>query len=563
MEFTEPNIVGFNNVYGGPVSVPTVPQPSPPNNPLPAAAFNLPPSSAPIATSVSSYMAPSVSQQFLSPSYHPVYSPSVPTFDYRAFGTARLEPTAPTIDFRVFTPPKTVVEITPSPTAAPTKPVQAVVKKTIETDQITYEAIGSIDLVTVERGFFEETQWLFTPYLAQSVGFVLQTYKLTLTFLETTRIVNPIKSDEDESHLFYSIFEVQVRFDLEGPMIDLERFTKAGAKSIVLNFFKGEHLEELLGWLKNKEIPINVIRLYDPDSTPPTPALDEEEPSTDAGGSSGGGSKHALAIILVCITFILLAFAMVFFVKRRKAKMPRNSGKSVESALNSVYSSGSQRDTSVAKLETVPEQEQEQTIEEHDLEQAYIDPFAAFDSTSSGEHLLGGNTIPSGDGEQQEDSEVYQTERVNDEEHLKEPDAEDQERNLYFHDAAAAAQSDCMPFDPISGVSQAALTSLDGHGSLSGLEKEYPDCMPFDPVSGVSQAALTSLDGHGSLSGLEKEYPEFDMFVNVPPQKDQQVSQQHKAIAAEANINRRQWQDEVVLNTRHDQSIGKSLPPLS
>ncbi|KAL7569958.1 hypothetical protein ACA910_008614 [Epithemia clementina (nom. ined.)] len=409
-----------------------------------------PPSSLPIAQPQSSMLptatpvpTPSLTSPVVPPSAsqlhgsQPFYSPVVPT--------------VPSFNFSIFTPPKTVVQLTSAPTVSPTsEPTKAPAQtEIIETDPIAYEAVGKADLSAIEKNFFEQTERLLTPYLAKHVGFVLRNYKLTITFVEDTD--GSQREVQGDLNFYLNIFEIKLRLELYGIPPQLKPFDKEKMQDLVAKFLTGDNLVELINWMNTKDIPIKMIRLYDPNNPSPIPTEGQHDE-----GNSGGVSNPILLASLLCFSLVLLSVAAVFYVKRRTTRL-HGSGKMLESPMNSVYSNGSE-DGSVAvgaRATTSPKIRTEH--QEKDLEHAYEDHFL----DPSTEQLL---PTPY---RLQNSASQNNTERV-----TEETTPEDDERNLYFHDA---------------------LHEEDG------------------------RATLESLDGQGSLNRLSQTYPEFDMFVNVAP----------------------------------------------
>ena len=321
------------------------------------------------------------------------------------------------------------MEIEPDPTPAPTivaAPVQPpILQRQIQSDPIAYETVGEIDLVDVEKEFFKQTQFLLTPYLAKNVGFLLRTYKLTLTFVENTN--EGQSTEEGDSQFFLNIFEITVDFELQGSREDMASFTKETLQQVVANFFKGNNLAELIEWLNNKEIPIRMIREYDPDNASPLPPSSGQDGSD---GDSGGISVLIVVVIIVCFVFVVMAVVVVFYLRKRSQKF-KMFAPHVESPLNSVYSDGDEDGSSPGRLGARGK---------HDLEGAFSDEqFRTIDLT--GDNLVS----PVETTSEQDDIQRLNGAAI----------SEDKERSIYFHDDAQ------FEFNPFNDDSNALFSDQD------------------------------------------------------------------------------------------------------
>eukprot|EP00522_Entomoneis_paludosa_P008866 CAMPEP_0172451354 /NCGR_PEP_ID=MMETSP1065-20121228/9433_1 /TAXON_ID=265537 /ORGANISM="Amphiprora paludosa, Strain CCMP125" /LENGTH=723 /DNA_ID=CAMNT_0013203305 /DNA_START=112 /DNA_END=2283 /DNA_ORIENTATION=- len=495
-------------------------------------------------------------------------SPSLPTTGNQQqnapFFLSPTAPTPPPIDIGSgFNPPKKVVTAssapttpvpTPSPTPAPT-PVR-IVQRAVTSDTIEYETVGTVNLVTVEQDFFDATQWMLTPYLAsstvsgsQQLGSLLNTYKLTLTFRETTKVAESLSDSTAKNtaeRLYTNVFEAQLRLDLEGPQEAVEALQPDDATRLVDNFFKGDSLVALIAELNRRDISIKMIRLYDPNSSPipTTPSGD----GTDREGSdqSGSGSNTSAIVIatIACGAIVLVVLFGVLLIKRRQRQQTYYYGQDpelrhdpLESPLSSVYSSGS--DERGGGIKSAAIQKNRKNLHPAAAEEYHDEP-------SFSNHHMGHSSY-------------------NDYTNDGYPDLGMNNSRDGLLAAPIPHSSDGDPAsDDMDGISNDNDEFYDEHYNEAYDDQQEGVFRVQNPLdyTEVAGATLTNLDGDGSLNGIDRSYPEFEMFVNVATPTSPQWPEEdpYAEHTDEYHSQRKRWQEEandvdlIGLPDRHETS---------
>ena len=431
-------------------------------------------------------------QQGQSPVAAPVGPPSSPT-NFIDFGGG-------------FTPPDDVVTgPPPPPTVAPTPE-----RVTVTSAMQDYETIGTVDLTTMERLFFEATESLLTPYLQETVGPSLKSYKLTQTFRETTQVTQSL--GEDSEKLYTNVFEMQVRFDLEGGHQDVESFGTDNANTIISNFFKDGNLHTFLTSMQDKGIPLRMIREYDPNNSP-IPGYDDKvgEEADDGGDGGMAASQTILIAAIVCGAIILFVVLAILATRRRRARKTFSYGQEthpspfpmqhVESPLSSMFSSGSSDNgSSVGNI-------QQSALQKRRMEEGLPPP--QYRVNLHPRHI-------------EQDDEYYY------------PDSPYPDLRPSTSKDAFLQHNNGLHINSYSDDSE----TFEDEGS-----PESP--AQFNPGN-VAQTTLTNLDGDGeSLNGLDRKYPEFEMFVNTPTSPEWSQESPYSEEGEDYHQQRKRWHGDV------------------
>lgn len=338
--------------------------------------------------------------------------------------------------------------------------------RSVRSNTLHFRASGTSDLGANDVIFFEEVERILTPYANNQIGPALIKFVLSVVFEDDKKDIVSLGLT-GQNTLYRSVFQIQGVFDLEGSSDMVNAFGRRDATGIVEAVFEGQMLDRLLLALNNRGIRISNIGVYDPNDdanaggnqnggdtteTPESEDLDSSEPR-----SEDKSSRNAVLITLFSGALVIVALSVAIFLNNRRRRRYYRYGETVAQASRG---SKSQEPLSISGTSEGGGSKVQRAA-------------GASKSYNSSDFLRRDATMVSG----------------------LEPMLEDIENSFTYY-TSPSYEEEKFEMEPLNPT-RTALPPADA-----------------DP-NAVAGATLTALDGTGSISQLNEEYPEFEMFAGL------------------------------------------------